>query len=99
MENSVEIWVEVNGDKRLLDVYEQEVISLNYSLADIQDISKRNTSFSKTISLPDSKGNREAFEFISELNADSLFNQNLKTSCWIYCICIRYRYYNFSKNF
>jgi len=85
MENSVEIWVEVNGDKRLLDVYEQEVISLNYSLADIQDISKRNTSFSKTISLPDSKGNREAFEFISELNADSLFNQNLKTSCWIYC--------------
>lgn len=85
MENSVEIWVEVNGDKRLLDVYEQEVISLNYSLADIQDISKRNTSFSKTISLPDSKSNREAFEFISELNADSLFNQNLKTSCWIYC--------------
>ena len=85
MENSVEIWVEVNGEKRLLDVYEQEVISLNYSLADIQDISKRNTSFSKTISLPDSKSNREAFEFISELNADSLFNQNLKTSCWIYC--------------
>ena len=84
MESNLEIWVEINGTKSLLDTNGVDVISLNYSLADIQDISKRNSSFSKTIVIPDSKGNREAFNSISELTSDSLFNQNLKTPCWIY---------------
>jgi hypothetical protein len=81
--NSTEIWVEINGEKRLLDTFQDEVMSLNYNLADIQDLSTRNSSYSKTIVLPDTKINRKAFEYISELTADSLFNQNLKSSCWI----------------
>ena len=82
--NNTEIWVEINGEKRILDLFEDEIISLNYSLADIKDISSRNTSYSKTITLPDSKNNRKAFEYISELTSDSLFNPNLKAPCYIF---------------
>jgi hypothetical protein len=85
---NTEIWVEINGSKRILDLFEEEVISLNYSLADIKDISSRSSSFSKTITLPDSKNNREAFEYISELTSDSLFNANLKAPCYIFNIGI-----------
>ena len=81
---NTEIWVEINGEKRILDLFEDEIISLNYSLADIKDISSRNTSYSKTITLPDSKNNRKAFEYISELTSDSLFNPNLKAPCYIF---------------
>ena len=81
--NNIEIFVKINDEWRLLDTYENETISLNYNLADIQDISSRNSSFSKTIILPDTKNNREAFEYISEVTADSLFNPNLKSSCYI----------------
>ena len=35
-----------------LDVYKDIPISLNYSIADIRNPDKRNTSFSKTITLP-----------------------------------------------
>jgi hypothetical protein len=83
--NNTEIWVQVNGEWRMLDTFEDEVISLNYNLADIQDLSSRNSSFSKTIVLPDTKVNRMAFEYISELTADSLFNQNIKSPCYILC--------------
>jgi hypothetical protein len=81
--NNIEIFVKINDEWRLLDTYENETISLNYNLADIQDISSRNSSFSKTIILPDTKNNREAFEYISEVTSDSLFNPNLKSSCYI----------------
>jgi hypothetical protein len=82
--NNTEIWCQVNGEKRILDLNNDEIISLNYSLADIKDISSRNSSYSKTIVLPDSLNNRMAFEYISELTSDSLFNPNLKAPCYIF---------------
>ena len=81
--NSVEIFVRINDEWRILDTFQSENISLNYNLADIQDISNRNSSFSKTIVIPDTQNNRLAFEFISELTSDSLFNANLKSPCFI----------------
>jgi len=80
MINKTEIWVYINEDWKLLDTME-ESMSLNYSLADITDIGTRNSSFSKTITLPETINNRAAFEYISDLSVDSLFNQNKKSPC------------------
>ena len=44
-----EILVELNGVKQQLDTYNEEPISLTYNVADVSDISSRNSSFSKTI--------------------------------------------------
>lgn len=78
-----EIIVEVNGENRYLDTYKYEPITLTYNVADIQDISKRNSSFSRTITLPETQNNRDVFNNISDLAADSTFNPNLKAKAWI----------------
>lgn len=66
-----------------LDTYQTEGISLNYNIADLTDINIRNSSFSKTIRIPETKNNRLIFDNISQLNASSQFNPNLKTRAWI----------------
>lgn len=53
-----------------LDVQSDIPIVLNFSLADIQDISKRNAAFSKTIILPGSKRNMELLSHLYNVNVD-----------------------------
>jgi hypothetical protein len=79
--NYIEISVNVNGDWRILDLMGVEGFTLNFNLSDITDIGSRNSSYSKTITIPDNKHNRLIFEMISELTVESLFNTNLKTPC------------------
>ena len=86
-----EILVEVNGFvdgyPRLvvqqLDTYNEEPISLTYNVADVNDISSRNSSFSKTIKLPETRNNRSVFGDIADLGVNSSFNPNKKTKAWI----------------
>ncbi len=55
------------------------VISLNYSINDILDISKRNTDFSKTITLVGDDVNNRFFSHYYDVNIDSLtFNPTIK---------------------
>lgn len=55
--------------------------SITYSIADIQEPSKRKTYFSKTINLPDSKITNEVFGLAFEINlVDGTFNPSLKAS-------------------
>jgi hypothetical protein len=79
--NYIEILVNINGEWRILDLINIEGFALNFNLSDITDIGSRNSSYSKTITIPDNKHNRLIFEMISELTVDSLFNVNLKTPC------------------
>ena len=83
METRYEIIVQIDGVNHYLDTYKYEPISLTYNIADIADISKRNSSFSRTISLPETVNNREVFSNISDLAVDSTFNPNLKSRAWI----------------
>jgi hypothetical protein len=70
-----------------LDTFQEESISLNYNIADVTDISKKNSSYSKTIQLPDTKNNRLVFtnifniENTSETTND--FDTNRKVKCWV----------------
>lgn len=67
-----------------LDLMGQFPIALQYSVADIRDISKRNAAYSKTIMLPGSKNNNYWFGNLFDVNSDfTAFNPNKKTSAKI----------------
>jgi hypothetical protein len=78
-----EILIELNGVRHQLDTDGIEPISLTYNVADVADISKRDSSFSKTIKIPETKKNRIIFGDISDLGVDSSFNPNKKTKAFI----------------
>lgn len=79
----VELLVIINNEPYLLDTFENIGMALNYNIADINDITSKNSSYSKTISLPDSKNNRIAFGYICGLDSNSSFNPNKKVRCYI----------------
>jgi hypothetical protein len=60
-----------DGGSTILDINEDFTISLNYQIEDILDISKRNTSFSKTFVLPGTNVNNVFFKQIFDVNIDS----------------------------
>ena len=79
-----EIQIDLNGIKYALDTYKEEPISLTYNIADVNDISSRNTSYSKTIKLPETRNNRMIFGDIADLGVSpAYFNPNKKTKAWI----------------
>lgn len=67
-----------------VDLYDDIPYSLNYAIADIREPDKRNSSFSKTITVPGSKNNNDTFAHIFEVNIDCNFNPNKKTPCTLY---------------
>lgn len=77
-----------------LDIYKDIPVSLNFSIADIRNPEKRNTSFSKTITVPGSKKNNLLFSHIfnisKESNSEDItnfspdFNPSIKASCRVY---------------
>lgn len=79
-----ELQIDLNGTQYALDTYKDEPISLTYNIADVSDISSRNSSFSKTIKLPDTRNNRSVFGDIADLAVSpAYFNPNKKTRAWI----------------
>jgi len=64
-----------------LDLDSSFNIALQYSIADIKDVSKRNSSYSKTIILPGTKNNNYWLGNLFDINSDfSAFNPNKKTA-------------------
>ena len=55
-----------------LDTYGDINISLNYAIDDIYDITKRNTSWSKTIKLPGTPSNNKFFKHLYDVNIDNI---------------------------
>ena len=59
-------------------------IALQYSIDDIRDIDKKNSNYSKTITLPGTKKNNKAFGSLFDVNSDfTQYNPNLKKSARI----------------
>jgi hypothetical protein len=80
MRNIVELFIN-NPVNAKLDIGEYD-IALQYSIADIRDISKRNAAYSKTIVLPGTKNNNYYFGNLFDVNSDfTMFNPNIKTEC------------------
>lgn len=82
--NHYQLLVNVNGNQVYLDIDNSFGISLNYSISDINDISTKNSSYSKTIILPDTPINKKIFGYLFKLNTKSnTFNPQKKTKCWV----------------
>lgn len=57
-----------------LDLYEDIDTTFTYVIDDIQDFGKRNTSFSKTITIPGNAVNNKAFGHIFQLGSSNYYN-------------------------
>jgi hypothetical protein len=78
-----EILIKLNDEMKALDTYDVDPIQLIYNIADIKDISFRNSSHSKSIIIPEKGNNRQIFNDIGDLNNEGDFNPNLKTEAWV----------------
>ena len=75
----LQIVTTVQGEKKELDLYQNEPVFVNLSFAELQDITKKNSNFSKAFSLPGTKKNNEIFNFFYDINAIPVdFNPNNK---------------------
>ena len=59
----------INGQYRYIDLFEDETISMDYSYAEIQDITSKNSTFTKTFSIPGSKENNDIFQHYYDVNS------------------------------
>jgi hypothetical protein len=79
-----QIQVDNNGDKHFLSTYKDESFTISYSVADIRDISSRNTTFSKSIRVPADDNNRWIFDNIDNLaSKQDRYNPNKRISAII----------------
>jgi hypothetical protein len=80
--NKAELFIGEIGDKYFttLDLDSNFDIALQYSIADVKDITKRNSAFSKTITLPGTKNNNYTLGNLFDVKSDfRIFNPNKKT--------------------
>ena len=72
------------GSKGYLDITDDVAVPLNFAVGEIQDISKRQGGYSKTIQLPGTANNNRLFSSIYDVNiTDTTFNQNYREKCII----------------
>jgi len=67
-----------------LDLFDNEQFPLTFSIADITSPEKRNSSFSKTITIPGTKNNNVFFKNIFEIGADLEYDPRKKAQFVIY---------------
>lgn len=66
-----------------INLYGDEPIQLNISVGDIRDISKKNSTFSQTFTIPADANNNILLNHIFNIGADSSFDPSKKTQCFI----------------
>lgn len=69
--------------REVLDTNPEETIDITFKIADIKNIVTKNSSYSKTINIPETANNRRVFSMISELGYSSGYNSNRKTRCYV----------------
>ncbi len=77
--------IELFLDDKQLDIADQRSLRLafSYVIADISKIDGRNSGFSKTITLPATKNNREIFGFTENINSIEGLNQTIRPNARI----------------
>ena len=62
----------INNEIRYIDLFDDEVISTDYSFAEIQNITAKNSVYSKSFSVPGSKNNNDIFQHFYNFNTSLL---------------------------
>lgn len=72
----------ISGNDTPVGIIQSIPVSITLSIADVREPDKRNSAFSKTITLPGTKTANILFEHIFEVTTDlNSFNPNLKVPC------------------
>lgn len=67
-----QLQVQVEGKNEFIDLFPDENISLDLSFAEIQDITKKNSAFTKEFNVPGSKNNNYIFNYFFDFNSTPL---------------------------
>lgn len=59
----------VNGNQEFIDLYGDETITLETSFAEIQDITKKNSAYTKEFKVPGTNNNNYIFNYFFEINS------------------------------
>jgi len=75
----LQIRTTISGSDVYLDLYQDEPVNVNLSFAELQDITKKNSNYSQSFSIPGTKKNNEVFNFFYDVNSVPLtFDPNDK---------------------
>jgi hypothetical protein len=76
---NLQIRTYVNGEQEFIDLYNDEEINMEVAFAEIQDITKKNSAFSKEFKVPGTKNNNYIFNYFFDFNTVYLnWNPNKK---------------------
>lgn len=76
----------------LIDLFEDEKVSLNLSVKNISDISKLFTDFSQSFTIPCTPKNNSVFEYWFDSDIDGTFNSNIRVEAYIEINSLPFRY-------
>lgn len=86
----MEVQLYIKGNK--IDLFEDEKISINLSVKNINDLSKVFTDFTQTFTIPCTKNNNAVFEHWYNADVDGTFNVNIRVEAYIEVNTLPYRY-------
>ena len=79
---ALQIRVSIDDVTKFIDLYDDEPVLISLGFAELEDITKKNSAFSKAFGVPGSKNNNQIFNYFYDLNSVPLdFNPNNKFNC------------------
>jgi hypothetical protein len=86
----MEVQLYIKGQK--IDLFEDEKISINLSIKNINDLSKVLTDFTQTFNIPATKNNNAVFEHWYNSDVDGTFNVNIRVEAYLEVNSLPFRY-------
>lgn len=86
----MEVQLYIKGQK--IDLFEDEKISINLSVKNINDLSKVLTDFTQTFSIPATKNNNTVFEHWYNADIDGTFNVNIRVEAYLEVNTLPFRF-------
>ena len=78
----IQIRTTIGGEERLLDTYGDEDVKISISFAEVQDITKKNSSYTQSFKLPGSKNNNDIFNHFYKFQSSTFeFDSRQKFDC------------------
>ena len=72
--------IDIYIGEELVDMFPDENVEINSSIADVQDITKNTTDYTKTFTVPSSSNNDKTFKHYYDANVNSGFDARVKVS-------------------
>ena len=68
----IQINATINGERKVIDLYGDEDITMDISFAEVQDITKRNSAFTQEFNIPGSKNNNDIFNHFYDFSVSTI---------------------------